>query len=122
MPEKKLPPIGRTEHDRGNMGPVSLSGSALGLRHVHTGLPVSPVERGESDCGWAVDPSLYPGDSSGIWYRSEDSLRESGESSAVVVGGCGVDGWRDEGRRAGAADPVALSLHVDRLPRLPRVL
>ncbi len=60
--------------DRRDVGPVPLSRHPLRQRHVHFGLPVPAVDRGQGDRRRGGDPRLCRGDGAGIRHRPAHPL------------------------------------------------
>ena len=71
---------GRDTHRR-HLGPVPLSRHPLGLGHVHAGLRVPALERGQGHRRRPVDPEVHARDGARVRHRPPDPLRPPGASA-----------------------------------------
>ena len=101
---------------RRHLGSVPLSRHPLRLGHVHAGLFVQAVGRGQGDRRRAADPELCPRDRGRERHRQEDPLSSPGQARVVVDAGGALDrGGRahlGRGRHRAGALHLQFPVHV----------
>ena len=106
MPRQDLRHPGGPRGHRRHLGPVPLSRHPLGLRHVHAGLLVQAVDRGQGDRRRPVDPATMSARPPPRTASTSTSASAIGSSAPPGRRRTRAGRWRPNAGRAKAAEIV----------------